>query len=173
MRDEVEPSPVFHRVVALARERPGSCLTDLAREAGVDVSTVAYHVRRAVKRGILASEYQGRELVVYPPDACPLLKHRVAAVRAAADVADAIVDGARTIEEVAERTGAGKPRVKNGVRILGLVGLLARESPSKFGPTEDLEHCLRALAGVCDHKASGVQVRDVAMTGMAHLIFDS
>lgn len=66
LRRRLPEDPTRRRLVRLVRRDPGRNLSDLARELGVDRTTVRHHVDRLVEEGSVTCRRQGRSRRVYP-----------------------------------------------------------------------------------------------------------
>lgn len=69
LRRRLPEDPTRRRLLRLVRRDPGRNLSDLARELGVDRTTVRHHVDRLVEEGRVTCRRQGRCRRVYPEGA--------------------------------------------------------------------------------------------------------
>jgi len=59
-------TPTRHELLMHVRDAPGSSTRALARRAGLDDSTAAYHLSRLAKLGVIVEERAGKVLAHYP-----------------------------------------------------------------------------------------------------------
>ena len=139
------------RIARLVRESPGLSATSLGNTAGLDDTTVSYHLRRLARENRVVSEDTGRERVWFaraPGCAyCPVLRRAIPLLRRETprSLAHALGPDPRSIRGLALTIGLRPGAVRRAAEGLEEAGLVERNA---YGHVQ-----LREGAEVCREKA--------------------
>ncbi|HLE96343.1 MAG TPA: helix-turn-helix domain-containing protein [Candidatus Thermoplasmatota archaeon] len=134
------------RVLKAVRSVPGRSVSAIARDLGVDHSTVAYHLRKLERRRAVVGRAVGREHVWFPEGVvCPLLKCHWPTLARLRPEAEAVMGGASSVAEVAACTGTGESASRVRIAALASAGFLERMPRNRWAASRDLVLCLAAM----------------------------
>lgn len=151
----MESDPLGHILNALERS-PGACATTLARQLGLNETTVSYHLRRHEKTGVVRSEMIGRTRCWFLATCrlCPVLRRALPAFRRpeAEALAKAADDTPRAIPALAATAGVPPGTARWLTGVLEEAFLLERTHMGRWRLREGAGRCVAmAAAGApCD-----------------------
>jgi predicted transcriptional regulator len=120
-------------ILRLIRQRPGMTFRELARELGIGIGDLQYHLRRLEREGKVFSKRMGRRRYLFPTgfeeEAGKLLVAMATETRR--ELLLLLIEGPKSQWELAEMLGVSQPTVSYHVKELEKLGVIESERRGK------------------------------------------